>query len=227
MKTAIIFTTFMRPELAKMTIASIKANLPDDSVLCVVEQGNELEADIHLPYDVGLSAARNAGVTWAYEQAIPWCMITADSIQFTKKYDFNPHIHSGYDLIGFDLENRVPYEGELWFNMDAGWPTPFKINKDYVPKINGIYSEIDICRNFFIAKTEALHLVKWDDELKLCEHEDFFYRFKQAQYSCAWTDSVQATYIDDKPEDYEKMRNRMYTEFRGKVRRKYERSIID
>ena len=79
----------------------------------------------------------------------------------------------------------------------------------------------DICRNFFLAKTETLLRVKWDEDLKLCEHEDFFWRYKQAGYKVYWTGDISGKYIDFKPPEYVKMRTRMYTVFRKVLQKKY------
>ena len=37
---------------------------------------------------------------------------------------------------------------------------------------------MEIVLNFFAARTDALRAVQWDAELKVCEHEDFFWRAK-------------------------------------------------
>jgi hypothetical protein len=40
-----------------------------------------------------------------------------------------------------------------------------------------------------MGRTEAFHSVRWDDDLKLGEHEDFFLRFRGANqnvYSCQY-----------------------------------------
>lgn len=47
------------------------------------------------------------------------------------------------------------------------------------PKLDG-YPRYDFVLNFFLARTEMLRSVRWDSELKICEHEEFFWRLKKA-----------------------------------------------
>lgn len=225
---AIIFTSFMRHELGNKTLLSVYSNLPAGADVCEVRQGEYaawMNPDINLEYDAGLSAARNAGVAWARRNGFEWCVITADSIKFTDRYDLQTVCddmnREGLDLVGFDLANRDPWEGSL--ELERAAPYPFRVHLGFGASQEGkTYKRCGICRNFFIARTDALYYTGWDERLKLREHEDFFWRFGvEGMNRIAWTDTICAEYIDEKPDDYNSMRRRMYGEFADLVKEKY------
>ena len=230
---AIVLTTFLRPQLARETIQSILDNwVPDYGVLIVVDQSGTLCLDdprvqeIGVPFDCGLSAARNYGVRCAaLYHGCEHTLITADSIQFTAPYDFSDVYTNmrqyDLDLVGFDLAGRVPWEGKL--TMDPTYGYPFKVHKRPYDGSSWLLN-IDICRNFFLARTASLLAVKWDEDLKLREHEDWFWRYKLTGHHIGWTSTIQAQYVDCKPDEYVRYRNRMYREYDLMVRRKYSES---
>lgn len=238
-KIAIIYTTFLRDELMKKTVGSIASNWSEFTLL-VCYQGHPpiisfLLPDTHileLPFDCGLSAARNEGVRWAARHGYEYCLITADSIKFTfktmKKLALAQEFLKTIDvagIIGFNLKNRVPWEYKM--ELAQGRFLLSQTQSEKLCHLEGgdlFVKDCDICRNFFLAKTQALLEVPWDDALKLSEHEDFFWRFKQSPWKVFWTPEISAEYIDEKPAGYLQYRNRMYTEFRKLLSNKYNLS---
>lgn len=230
-KIALIYTTFLRPALARETIASIVKYRPPDSMLFIGDQSRDAQI-LHrdwirsyaLPFDCGLSAARNLLVKKASEQGFEYCLVTADSIKFTDQTVALQSVieflssRPDYGIVGFGLLNRTPWEFLLDIRDGRFLLSPASQTAEF----KGIsYGQCDICRNFFLAKTKALLEVGWDNELKLAEHEDFFYRFKQAGWKTFFTKQVQAEYIISKPIEYLAFRNRMYQEFRNKLMQKH------
>jgi len=237
---AIIYTTFLREQLAERTVKSIIDNWCDNFTLLIADQRfqykhswwNEAVEMRHaeyaaLPFDCGVSAARNFLVKRAWQRQIKYCLVTADSIEFVpetvQKIDRAEQFlktHRQVGIIGFDLKDRVPWE----FYMDIN-DRAFVLTKNpamYTDPATGLtIKECDICRQFFLAKTEALLQVQWDDALKTADHEDFFWRYKQAGYSVRWTADIVGNYIDYKPAEYLKYRKRMYSEFRKILQKKY------
>lgn len=189
---AILLTTFLRDELLKETIQSIIKYFPENSFLYVGDQGiHTKEKDNYfkalfeksgnvffykLPYDCGLSFARNYLVSKASMNNIPYCLITADSIQFTDKYPFQDIIKGMVNkedaLVGLNIADRIPWE----WNIDLIPKKHFWLSKipdyDIVQFKDFTIKKVSMCRNFFLAKTEALLDVKWDNELKLCIQEN-------------------------------------------------------
>jgi len=240
-KIAICLTTFMRNELLIDTVDSIIKYFPENSVLYIADQGNKSQVKdryfsyltsktgrvfyFNLPYDCGLSYARNYLVDVAKHAGIDYCLITADSLRFINKLNLEP-IVNGMEknvdaLVGFEIKDRIPWEWNIELVPEKHfWLS--KISPDAIIQHEGfIIKRVELCRNFFLAKTEALLDVKWDNDLKLAEHEDFFYRLKLKGYKCIWTNIVSAEYIEDKPEEYRKMRDRMYNHFQYIMLKKY------
>ena len=240
-KIAIIYTTFLREELARETLKSITDNWRDDFVLLIADQGDSSKKPFYfeklypgkaigynkLPFDCGVSLARNMLVQEAMDRGIKYCILTADSIEFTPEtvkklnlaIDFLESIYK-VGILGFDLNNRIPWE----YDMELG-KEDFILTKNtitYKDETTGLsVKKCDICRQFFIAKTEALQQVRWDNDLKTADHEDFFWRFKQAGYGVFWTPDISGNYIDCKPPEYAIYRKRMYKEFRKILQKKY------
>lgn len=203
---AAIIPTIYRPELLAEVVASLK-DFP--YILPVVIDQNTNE--------IGLSAARNLGVEQAKAMEIPYCLIMADSILATPTFGDLPILlqyFDKYDLIGLNLIGRIGWEGTLSLLAGQSFELDF-LNKDkecddYI--IETQYSELDdspchiniggiwkcnIVRNFFLAKTQTLFDVKWDNNLKMREHEDFFYRYAQAGYKVGCTDLINGDYIGE------------------------------
>lgn len=235
---AILYTTFLRNGLAFKTIQSIQPTLSDNISLFIGDQNandNKINPNPNwhftfvtpLEFDCGLSASRNYLVEWAKITSFKYCLITADSIQFDYKYNFTPIIEfmekNNVDKVGFQLKNRVKWEFDLalipekCFYLSKAKESPIVYN-------NIQYQKVDICKNFFIATTESLMAVPWDNNLKLLEHEDWSLRYKQAGYKTYATDYISATYINEKPAEYLKYRQRMYSEFQELLRKKYNLS---
>lgn len=241
MKIAICLTTFLRDDLLKETIQSITNHNTNNHLILIGDQNPSLEKEHYysgLPnctyrpqgYDIGLSAARNDLVKEAFRLKYTEVLIIADSIQFNEEYDFAPAITimrlNKIARIGFSLFNRCKWEFNL--NLISG-----KYFELILPQSNTIhfindlntcdyeFKKVDICKNFFLADTVSLLKCPWDENLKLMEHEDFCWRYKQKGYKTYVTDYISANYIDSKPPKYKVMRDRMYKEFQQKLKEKY------
>jgi len=242
---AVIYTTFLRDWLAKKTIISIVKNWKPGFDLFVGDQGregSETEKEFFdffikeaktwkpLPFDCGVSYARNYLIKAAVEKGIHYCLLTADSIEFIPETVSN--LDKGIQLLqnnpsvgilGFDLNNRTPWE--YLMDIQNGH---FLLKKNDAIEIDpqtGLrIKRCDICRQFFLAKIDTILAVKWDEALKTGEHEDFFWRYKQAGYQVRWTPDIAGNYIDYKPAEYLKYRMRQYSEFRRILFKKYNLS---
>lgn len=240
-KIAIIYTTFLRNKLMYQTAQSIINNWQDNYILFILDQNGTTEKQNYFTtimskekkdiryyifsFDCGLSYARNFGIKKASEMGIPYCLITADSIEFTDKYNFEPiknllECSSMNILVGLKLKRRCRWE----FELDLIEGEHFLLSPNTFPVIDyqGFqFQRTEICKNFYLAKTKLLNLIKWDENLKLCEHEDFFWRVKQSNYHCYFTNSIEANYVRQFEGNYGTYRQRLYKEFQDKLRAKY------
>lgn len=241
-KINILITTFLRDNLLYKTLQSIVDNYNNCCKVLIADQGySDSEKDItidyyksqisleyyKLPFDCGLSYARNFLVQKASEMNIPYCLVFADSLQFLQPYNFQPVIDfleedKQRGLVGFlDEGRKCPWE----YNMEIT-PTGIKftesteiiesnsfivLNKEDEDSVaNRIkYLKVDICNNLFLAKTNTL-VDLWDNELKLGEHEDALLTYKKRGYEVYWTDSyVFKKYNGRNNEEYEDYRKRL------------------
>lgn len=240
---AVIYTTFLRTELMQQTLLSVLQTVPKDVMVLVGDQDFKNDNYVQfkkydnlvitqLPYDCGVSYARNVLIEKAHiEYNCEFIILSADSIKFTPK-TWNEAIiekcinvlrsNEKYGIIGLDLENREPWEYSLRLEVPTGFIISKTIGLQFATQEDIDIRHCDICRNFLIAKTKTMLIVPYDNDLKTGEHEDFFYRFKQAGYVVGYTKALQATYVKDAPAAYFKMRKRLYHEFSKKLMIKYK-----
>jgi len=248
-KIAILITSFKRDNLLYQTIQGIVDNWSNDfGAIFVANQSYQTDEEkaqgetkfastinnscnrpiyyYNLDFDCGLSYARNFLVSKASQHDFKYVIISADSIQFPQQYNFTNAIDfletkEDNGIIGFDLKDRISWERDI--ELVEGKYFHLKRPERRRIQFYGVnYQPIDICRNFFLAKTECLVNVHWDNDLKLGEHEDFFYRFKHyGLYNVFYNKDIQAIYVKDKPEEYMKYRQRLYTVFIPLLRKKY------
>ena len=235
-KIAICLTTFLREKLLYYACDSIINYLPEDIILLIADQSkiseekelkiNEIKLKIpceyyRLPFDCGLSYARNFLVQKANEMNIPYCLIMADSNQFTQLYDFQLIIdfleeNPKRGIVGFDLDKSKcewEYLMEVTpIGLKFSYPTEELIFKDIK------FTKVDICRNIFLAKTHTL-LDLWDNEQKLCEHELAFLEYKKRGYEVHWTNHIQLLRYARTSEEYTYFRKR-WKEYKDTAKRK-------
>lgn len=226
-KIAVLVTTFLRDNLLYKTLQTIVDNYPKNCIVLVADQGYaDEEKDItidyyksqmpleyfKLPFDSGLSLARNFLVNRAKEMNIPYVLIGADSIQFTQPYDFQPFIDfleldNKRGIVGFDLQgSKCPWE----FIMELSDKGIKLLSSSNYIEFGGIkYKKVDICRNIFLAKTNSI-IDLWDNELKLSEHEDAFITYKKRGHEVYWTNSISFKRIStNTSEEYQSYRKRL------------------
>ena len=224
---AIILTSIARPLALKKSVESILANWQDCFVLMVglqddydsesfsiiskiIEDNPGKEIRLYdLEYNCGISKARNELINKAAMWGYSHVLLTADSILFNETaigiYFATLSMKTeGYDLCGFNLLERIPWEAKLELIPNQSFQLDFI---DPNEKKSHLLVPCDIVRNFWIARTETLVKVGYDDNLMMAEHEDFFHRYKEAGYKVCCTNLVNGLYEkgENTPE-YDKIR---------------------
>jgi len=243
-KIAIILTTFARDILLYQTLKSIEAYYIPNSIVLIGDQGtitqdkikvyqnyqNKLNYRISsLPFDCGLSYARNYLVQQAKMLDCEYCLITADSLQFIEQCNIDTYVSflnsdSNFGIVGFNIKNRQAWEGEIDLipNLCFSVQQLHMQNAQFINYNNVNFYNCTVVRNFFLAKTQCLLDNSWDNELKLCEHEDFFWRLKQTKWKVFYTDSWASNYVKmEHNQEYSAFRQRMYTDFKQVLLKKY------
>ena len=235
-KVSLIITTCLRDELLSKSVESILPYLNEDLQLIVVDQDptlNKVEYFsnwhyISIPYNSGLSYARNIGVLKAKELGCKYVIIGSDSFLFNKSIKkIDNLIHNnlyGYDLLGFELSGCVcDWECYLKLVPEKYFELEF-IEKDmsFSQQDNFKLFGCDIVRNFFLAKIDTLIDSPWNNELKLAEHEAFFYEYKQRGYKVGWTDLISANKMKDRPDNYSKLREENFRNGKENLQKIYK-----
>ena len=151
---------------------------------------------IDMPFDSGLSRGRNEIVENCETQYI---MIMDDSRTFSSELpvanminflEENEDYHLFFGVINSRPGKHRKYAGifdevsdDDTIRIKLAEP---KIIKHLVTggKLFENLEETNIGVNVFVARTECLKKVKWNNELKVGEHELFFYNFFKAGYKC-------------------------------------------
>lgn len=234
----ILVTTFLRPEMLEITLASYIKFKPDNVNILIADQSPKENFEViqkfkdkiiyyELPFDCGISYARNFLVEKNLNLEIPYCLLIDDSVLFDKYYDFDTILKYMVDYdavkVGFHIKRSIAWEGDLTyvpgvhFILDAP-------KRPSVIDFNGLeYIPVDITRNNFLATTESLYNIPWCSELKLCEHEDNAYRYKEKYKNrIFYSKYISFDYLKIRNEKYNEYRNRCYTVYLKKLREIYK-----
>ena len=183
----IIIKSFMRPRALKTLVRSIRSYYPDTTVLAAddgdaPERPPGIDGWFELPWDVGLSAGRNFLVD---RVETDFTMITDDDWIFTSRTRIEAALDAfercgQLDLVAGRLV--TPEGGEL--RPDGFNGTLYREGRNLVQhfgrrrRMLAGFPIYDFVPNLFVARTAALRQVRWDERLKVGEHMEFFWRFK-------------------------------------------------
>jgi hypothetical protein len=237
-KLAITVTTFLRNDLLETCIGCLLKWKPKDSIILIGDQGLrniDIKKKEHyenlgcyfyiLPFDCCLSYARNHLVEQARNMGADYTVIMSDSMMFnekTKDIDKLIQYMDKYDIIGCHLKGNVPcyWVGNLSLIPGKCFHLNFIDRQNIINAPNGIF-DCNIIHNFFLAKTESLFNVKWDNNLRLAEHEDFMYRYVQQGFRIGWTPNVSCDYFKTRSGVHADYRMKNWTEGLEILKRKW------
>lgn len=177
-KVTAIIVTFNRNDQLKNLLRSLKKYYPDMHAI-VVDNGdgknkyrtyNKRYVDYHkIPFDSGLSYSRNYALDLVKTE---YFLLLDDDFIFTERTDVKKLLRvaqKGFDVVGGAVEG-LEYNGILRKNDNV---------LEYIKADYGTFDGFpiyDMVLNFFIARTDSIRDIRWDNELKLAEHTDFFLR---------------------------------------------------
>lgn len=226
----ILITSFLRPGYLKDCLAGIEENLPECAVMVVDDSGDQPpgnESDrrfIHLPFDSGLSAKRNAGVKAC---ATKYLLLGSDDLDF-RPLEVREGIekllgvldkHPAVDVAG-GHHNNQEYEGFLelapgsyiketrLFSRSGHRKTSQSLSEEYEAY------KVDLIVNYFLARIESIRPLPWDERMKIGgEHGDWFMTLKNAGKNIVWVPGVN---INELPHDASK-EHADYSKYRGRA----------
>lgn len=173
---------------------------------------------LRLPYDCGLSYARNFLVQNTTRE---YKLILEDDFIFTSNTRLEKFLRllDGRRDIGV-VGGAVKQNGsELHFEHNferKGDVLRHVAVKDWQESGYMKYQEVDCVLNFFLARSGVFVDVMWDDEIKISgEHHDFFLRLKKSGWKCAYLPEVEIEHKAEYPGEYKGLRSRK--EFMAKM----------
>jgi GT2 family glycosyltransferase len=237
-------TTFKRPKALERLLLSIAEYYPMANVY-VADQNETLDRDFykklrnkvydagllkrvsieHLPYDCGLSYARNHLVRTTPNK---YKLILDDDMMFTRETDIKKMVtlleaHPRAGVVG-GLVTQLGSEVHFEFNLEIKDQTIYQVpDGQKLREHMGIkYKRTGCVLNFALFRKELFDAVIWDNDLKVTEHMDFYLRLKSGTvYNVLYTPDV---VIDHPPTerdaDYKDLRQRK--EFMVKMLRKHK-----
>lgn len=204
-----VIKTFERPACVRRLIESVRKYYPgirivvaDDSRVSIPVEGVTW---VRLPFDVGLSAGRNAALA---EVTTEWFLLMDDDFVMTEWTNIGHMVRMG-ETLGLDVVGgRVEGEG-------SGAGLMYRVGNTLIS--NGvevcitdktaIITGLDRVNNFFLGRTEAVRRVVWDEKLKLCEHTAFFWRAK-GRLRVGWTAGSMIGHKQEGSVEYKAYRDR-------------------
>ena len=185
--------TFKRPEAVGRLIESILKMYPTANILVVDDSGDDINQNIKdkfpttkwiiEPLNIGLSAGRNVLVN---NTTTPYLFLMDDDYIFNKSVNIEEIYNK---LIELDLDLLAGTVSDIHGNMTypRNYHGTFKIEGDILHVKKNHYDiewdsevmKVDFAMNLFLAKTETLKDVKWEEKLKLAEHLEWYLRYSK------------------------------------------------
>ena len=186
-----IFKSFERHRQARELVRSIRKYYPgariviaDDSSKPLVidpEKGNDVTV-IQLPFNSGLSVGLNKALA---EVRTPFMVRMDDDELLTRRVNIAEeirflHSHPEVDIVGLpcidamkSLSLKMSISRYREFDMSYA-PLPLKV--PHGTKIDENHIVFGKVHNIFLARTDSVRKVGWDDNIRMIDHHDFFFR---------------------------------------------------
>ena len=233
--------TFMRPHKLEKCLASVRRFYSDIKVIVADDSKDDFKIQnreickrfsgvdyLELDWDVGLSAGRNAMVKACQTKYY----ITMDDDSIVKAetnlklfYNFLQK-KDNFVLIGGKCKTRPSFVCTYsHYSADKTRLYYFNTERGQISGSGGTKAlRTDRVMNFFMARTEKLLENLWDEDLKLCEHNNFFIRAWKKKWKIAYTPMVVLFEDMSRGGVYLKYRNR-YEKYRSLTWKKTGRLV--
>ncbi len=175
---------------------------------------------IILPYNCGLSYSRNYFISKTKE---PLVLVIDDDYMFDELTIFSPMINlllleENIGLVGGKLNDRDTLPTRIYIQKIKNnnlnqliyitKPINYLTSSPTIIQKSYRYFKSEVVPNFFLAKKEVFDDIKWDNELKLVEHSDFFLRLKTSKWKVLFTpDTIVQHHPENNSEIYNSFRD--------------------
>ena len=183
-----IYKSFERQKMARDLYKSIQRFYPGTQVIIADDSKNPLRiagkyvSIIDLPFNSGLSYGLNQAIK---RVKTPYVIRLDDDHLLTRRTLVEKQLtflqnHSEVDLVGFGLINALRLETpeehiHKFYSQSMSYaPKPLKL--PHLTRIDDTHIVLGKGLNLFIVKTETLKQIGYDDNIRMIDHDDFFYR---------------------------------------------------
>lgn len=176
---SLLIKTFERPYAVKRLVKSIKRRYPNIKIIVVDDSRKPINIDgvkmIHLPFDSGASLGRNKALEHIDTS---YFMLLDDDFVFSRRQRLSELVeemnrYPQIDILGGRVIDLPLY---IIHNFQESTSCRDSLAKTPIGTHYGENKVVQKTTNFFIAKTDAIKKVKWNESLKTEEHSDFFHR---------------------------------------------------
>lgn len=184
----VIYKSFERQKMAKRLYKNLQTFYPGIRVIIADDSAEPLRLQddpltvIQLPFNSGLSY----GLNKALERVeTPYVLRMDDDELLTRRTKLTEQLlflqrHSEVDLVGFCVLNTIrckdPDQDDSRFTSFSMRGAPMPLRIPHMTQIDGNHFVMGKVPNIILVRTEQLRKVGWDDQIRMMDHQDFFWR---------------------------------------------------
>lgn len=181
----VIYKSFERQKMAEQLYKNIQHYYPGLKVVIADDSKNPLNFNgenlkiINLPFNSGLSYGLNQALK---EVKTTYVLRLDDDMLLTRRTDiYNQLIflenNKKVDLVGFSCITAPKCESpeknaKQYFGITYNKP----MIMEHLSKIDNNHIVVAKSQNIFIARTQQIRKLGWDDNIRMIDHNEFFYR---------------------------------------------------
>lgn len=235
MDTPFLIKTIDRPETLARLLRSLRKFYPEELVFIADDSEDHEPVNalceayackvLHLPPDVGIGVGRNELFDAAASLGCEIAVLLDDDFIFTEQTRVAPliaYVRAGLCDVaaGTVLQQgqMSHYEGSM--RLKDG---QLLLKAQRSP---GGPIRVDIAYNFFAARVEKVNEVRWDEALKVCEHQAFFLRLQAAGGTVMYDPAVVVDHYPDKNPAYSKWRHSRANAFYALFKKLYGIRVV-
>lgn len=197
-----IFKSFERQKQARELFRSIRKYYPEVRVAVADDSSTPLELDggnvtvIQMPFNSGLSKGLNQALA---EVKTPFLMRMDDDELLTRRSNIAGELrflleHPEIDIVGFPfidaLRTRSMKKCIQPYFKHSMKEAPLPLKMPHGSRIDDTHLIMGKVPNIFLARTDSIRKVGWDDNIRMIDHHDFFFRAAGVLVASLSTDSV-------------------------------------
>lgn len=183
-----IFKSFQRQRLARRLCRNIQRYYP--GVRVIIADDSKKPLDLRSPGLEVVQLPFNSGLSYGLNQALarvetPYTIRLDDDELLTPFSNFHEHLHFLMNHPEVDLVGVMPYNLNSFTELEqnaipyyrqkmAGAPKPLRLPHGLM--IDGRYRVLGKVPNIFIVRTDGYKTIGYDDNIRMLDHNDFFFR---------------------------------------------------